>query len=983
MSTRRRLPWSAAVRRAGGLLTVLLLAALAPMALEPGSALAGRGDGRLTVLVVRDVNGDGKHEPRTEVGVDGIGVEVTDGLGGISHAVTGADGKAAIDLTPLSGGHYRVRTATPLFTKPYLQQTLVSPSAVPNRLAPATSFVDVANGADVTQTVGLWDPDDFVGANARYVTTEQPRGWNGGLSLEPALVSFALGQRDTGGITTEATWSQLGSTYGLAFDRATRTVYVGALAKRHSGYGPAGGGGIYAFDTNTRRLSPFATVPDAAPTAHGTDITEDGTFADVAGKEALGDLEMSPDGRSLFAVGLRAKSLYRFPLDGGAPQVVPIPAPEGISSPEDWRPFALGTGNGKLYVGGVDSAQTSRDPSDLAATVYEVRGATAPLLQVARFTPVLHAPLGGVLRGDVFSNGSANQAVRTHWHPWSPNPRHEPGAVPFDFGTSALVIYPQPELTDIEFDNEGSMILGFRDRTSDQVGYRDGSTATSTMSGGDIVKACGPDDGPWTVEYQSDSPRCASHADPALDGGQQGSPHEFYIGDHLANIHQETGLGGLRVNKSAGDVASTSMDPAGRISTNGVGWYSQVTGQGPGNEPVKQNGLTLVSGDSGFGKGNGLGDLEMIVDQAPVQIGNYVWFDTDRDGVQDANEPPIKGATVRLLAMDGTVLATTTTDAEGEYYFNQSDGLAPATPYRIEFDWSTGTIFGQPVPPLSRYTTPRAQSAGDTVDSDAIVGTEPTVGHTEVRPLRTGQVDHDYDAGINPPVPGYALTKTSDPGPGTPVRPDTPIRYTLTGTNTGQTALNPVRVSDDLSDALDDARLAGGIHLRVLDAAGQVVGERPVALNIDRNGDGTPDGFTVSDIVLQVGQRVVVTYALVPRSGGNGVVGNTASGSAQPPSPVPPGPCCQVTPPPITAPEVHTSNPVAAAPGGSGKGGVAPPGKPGHPAGAPAPNHTKPDGRLAYSGLNVIAPLASAALLVSAGTVTLVITRRRRSGRDA
>lgn len=776
MPTCRRLPGLHAVRRQGGLLAALLVAALVPLTVGPGSAVAGSGDGSLTVVVVRDVNGNGRHEPGLEAGVEGIGVEVTDGVGGISQAVTGPDGKAVIDLSPLTGGRYRVRTATPLLTKPYLQQTLVSLSSVTGRLAPATSYVDVSDGADVTQTVGLWDPADYIGPDARYVTTEQPRLWNGGPSRQPALVSFALGQRNTGGITTEATWDQLGSTYGLAFDRATRSVYVGALAKRHSGYGPGGGGAIYAYDIDTGELSLFGTVPDAAPTAHGTDIGQDTEFRDVPGKEGLGDLELSPDGRSLFAVGLRAKSLYRFPLDGGAPQVVPIPAPEGISDPTDWRPFALGTGNGKLYVGGVDSAQSSANPEDLAVTVYEVADAATiplpqaplpqlPLPQNARFIPVLQGTIGGVLRGDVIDRGEPGRDLRSHWHPWSTDPAREPGSTAL--GSGILVIYPQPELTDIEFDNDGSLLLGFRDRTSDQVG----GDINTTMSGGDLVKACGPVDGPWTIEYESDSSLCASNADPAQDGGQAGNPHEFYIGDHLRKQggHQETGLGGLAVNKAAGDVASTSMDPVGRIVTNGVGWYDQVTGRGPGNDPVEENGLTVVSGATGFGKGNGLGDLELIVDQAPVQIGNYVWFDTDRDGAQDADEPPIEGATVRLLGADGAELATTSTDADGEYYFNEPDGLGPDARYQVEFDWSTGSILGEPIPSLSGYTTPRAESVNGTVDSDAAAGNDPAIGWTEVEPLRTGQVNHDYDAGISPPAPATsapAPTPTPTPAPG-------------------------------------------------------------------------------------------------------------------------------------------------------------------------------------------------------------------------
>ncbi len=34
------------------------------------------------------------------------------------------------------------------------------------------------------------------------------------------------------------------------------------------------------------------------------------------------------------------------------------------------------------------------------------------------------------------------------------------------------------------------------------------------------------------------------------------------------------------------------------------------------------------------GKSSGLGDLELLTDPAPVEIGNRVWLDSDRDGIQ-------------------------------------------------------------------------------------------------------------------------------------------------------------------------------------------------------------------------------------------------------------------------------------------------------------------------------------------------------------
>ncbi|RIL10424.1 hypothetical protein DCC79_08055, partial [bacterium] len=58
-------------------------------------------------------------------------------------------------------------------------------------------------------------------------------------------------------------------------------------------------------------------------------------------------------------------------------------------------------------------------------------------------------------------------------------------------------------------------------------------------------------------------------------------------------------------------------------------------------------------------------------------IGDRVWVDADNDGIQDAGEPGLEGATVGLYDSTGTVLlASTTTDENGNYAFG---GLAAGT----------------------------------------------------------------------------------------------------------------------------------------------------------------------------------------------------------------------------------------------------------------------------------------------------------------
>jgi len=70
-----------------------------------------------------------------------------------------------------------------------------------------------------------------------------------------------------------------------------------------------------------------------------------------------------------------------------------------------------------------------------------------------------------------------------------------------------------------------------------------------------------------------------------------------------------------------------------------------------------------------MGKAGGLGDLEALCDDAPIEIGNRVWVDSDANGIQDPDEASLSGVTVNLYNQSGTQIGTTTTDADGEYYF--------------------------------------------------------------------------------------------------------------------------------------------------------------------------------------------------------------------------------------------------------------------------------------------------------------------------
>ena len=60
---------------------------------------------------------------------------------------------------------------------------------------------------------------------------------------------------------------------------------------------------------------------------------------------------------------------------------------------------------------------------------------------------------------------------------------------------------------------------------------------------------------------------------------------------------------------------------------------------------------------------------------APFLIGDRVYNDLDRDGVQDAGEPGMAGVIVSLRnPADGSIIANTMTDATGAYSLNSWNG---------------------------------------------------------------------------------------------------------------------------------------------------------------------------------------------------------------------------------------------------------------------------------------------------------------------
>ncbi|WP_162893155.1 SdrD B-like domain-containing protein [Microbacterium halotolerans] len=783
-------------RLAGSAAVVSTLVLLMSMLGVSAPASAATDDGTLTVSVSRTFTETGAADPTQDVPQQGMDVVVTDPAGNSVSGTTGADGLFV--LAPdasLEDGIYRVEVTIPA-AYDYLEPAFAS---LGGDYGSHVGFVDVSGGTDVTYRTAVWNPSDYVQPEPDLALPFQAN--RNTTTSTDSLIEWSadsLDNRDrTPTKTTLNTQGDTGTTYGTAYDREGQRVFASAYAKRHTAYGPGGSGAIYVTDRVAGTTSLFATLPDPGGTLHDDDdLRRDPDFFAAPGRESLGDIELSEDGSTLWAVNMNDKKLYG--LDAATGDITsdePIPDPGCVGGA--WHPMGLGVQDGKVYVGGICDAFDSQQRSDLMASVYESADGTT-------FSKVLDHTLD-FLRGRVNDPGVVD--VNTHWNPWYDEYDES------KYYSAWVHAFPQPLLSDIDFDRDGSLLLGFRDRFGDQIGYDglapDGEhEGNGSAAAGDIIMVC-LIDGSYVWEGEG---ACPSNVVPEYTGGAaNGLTSEYFVGESvLGDHHQEPGIGSVAPIFRENDVVMTAIDTGNGAWQQGVQYLDLDDGTGMWRQDGRgslDRGQRLSYGPLTFGKGNGLGDLSILADPAPIQIGNVVWFDEDKDGVQDPDEVPLPNVTVELLADDGaTVLATTTTDENGEYYFSSLDTpLAPYGDYHVRFTPPADGETAYLGPDLGEVDwarlsfTDQDQLDNDAIDSDASVDTGTTGLITMGAP---GADDHTIDAAfILEREPGYEHAKTSDPEGGTSVTGGDTITYTVTGSNTGELPLE-VDIVDDMTGVL-------------------------------------------------------------------------------------------------------------------------------------------------------------------------------------
>ncbi|WP_223587291.1 SdrD B-like domain-containing protein [Microbacterium sp. OVT16B] len=725
-----------------GVAALTTAAALSIVVAPP--AVAAAGDGTITLTVVNDVNANSTRDA-ADAALNGVTVRFTDPQNHTFTRSTNAAGQVVLGGADagntLVGGKYRIEVTNPN-TGTYTEARILDGHAEP-QFAPATSFVDVSGGADAALSVGYVDVSTLGPSNATIFSAIQPDSiWPGaGEGREIYQVPYRLNSAPTG-VTSRVT---TGSVYGIGLDQKAQKLYAGAYAKRGSVYGAGGPGAIYRVDPWSGATEVYATVADAGTTSHDmTSVngaghqTQDFDFRTAVGRESLGDVEVTEDSKYLLAVNMHTDSVVVYPVQTApnpAPvQTLPIPA-VACAADQDWAPMAIGENAGKIYVGAVCGVtmQASVIEYDISAS-----GILSPTGVVYSGDPTTAPGHSGVVSGNLAVDASCRFV---DWLPWSDGVAQaciNAGAAstpinPAANGLAGQFSVPQPMLSDIEFTAAGDMILAFRDRGGDQYssllyyGTRtNGLGAYSNyVTAGDIVGVC------------------ASGS--TLDFDCRGSQPRGGDFDDFGGFHNEAAFGGMVHVPGTDRLVINQMDATGLFS-NGLRAFNPATG----NQAAGSTGSANVLVTDDFQKAQGLADMEALVLAATQQIGNRIWLDTDEDGIQDADEPPVAGVQVSLYDTAGTLIATTVTDANGEYWFDTDDGLLPATNYQIRLDRPADFAAGGPL----AGTTPTGAAAGSNrgIDSNGVtvdVGGAPTVVANVTSPA-AGRNDHSFDFGFVP-----------------------------------------------------------------------------------------------------------------------------------------------------------------------------------------------------------------------------------------
>ena len=486
--------------------------------LTPTGAITGRAfldfnaNGILDTSTITN-NGAGTITGTADQGVPGIIVRAFDGNNAAQGSAT-TDSTGNYTLNATATGPYRLEFSTPSGGTYFGPQGTGSGTAVQfvNDGPSANVNLSITSPESVTTETNpyLWTSIYSAGAAfnpgadaiARAAFNTAPNigavdgtaagiyrfAYSSGTNIQSDNASGANPQNTT---LLKVNKGDVGTTWGLAYNRKTDDLLAASYTKRHTGYGPLGVGGIYRINPSDGSVTTFWDASDAVvgniagslPALRSAYATNDGYLNDggntgwsAVGKTGFGGLAVNEAGTIAYVTNLYDRRLYIIPINASGTAdtanitSVAIPLPSnvtGVIGPNplgDMQPFAVEFHNGKVYVGSVNSAESTPTVlANLRAYVYEFtpsgNSGAFGSRSVLNESSLLEGVSLAYARGTSFA-GSDN------FNAWTPTFRSLSG------NSGTFPKYPQPMLTGITFSQNGEMVLGIRDRLGDQVGQQ-------------------------------------------------------------------------------------------------------------------------------------------------------------------------------------------------------------------------------------------------------------------------------------------------------------------------------------------------------------------------------------------------------------------------------------------------------------------------------------------------------------------------------
>ncbi len=571
---------------------------------------------------------------------------------------------------------------------------------------------------------GLVNAFEYCNSKSEIITTCFVQGETNNRTSEPTIVGIEYGFNTATPARKFAMHGETGSIWGLAYKSRTQEIFSSAFVKQYSGL-KNGHDAIFRtfFNGSMYQSLPFVKLSDLGlPVGTFSSTVEDCNYGAQVGKIGLGGLVISPDEKYLYVINIYNNTLVRIPTVSPTTEntlAYQIPG-------TDFHAFALKYYNGKIYVG------TTVPGDEMKVQIFD--------------------PTTGT-----FSDSGLNIPAGADWD-------------------DAPVVGSLPAywLTDIDFTDEGHMLLSI----SDRIGHRYCNVVTNRLDEqkGDLMIAFKNNAGEWTIENRTVS---GEHF-----------KDDFWIAN--PSYHQEITTGSIFVLPGTGSVVSSVFDPEINSYSGGLHRYNTTTGR-------KEAGKELYTRETiiNFGKASGFGDIVAVCGLPDVEIGNYVWFDSNENGFQDSNESGVGNLAITLLDTDCNVIATSTTDSRGYYTFNRSNvsgGLYTGLQYYIgvgSTQMQTGTDLVTINNQLFRPTVKNNSFTNINSDAATTACTNGMIG------VVTNATNHTFDIGLRN-AGDCSLKITKSVISTNALRSTDEVQFQITVLNSGTQGVSNVVIEDIL-----------------------------------------------------------------------------------------------------------------------------------------------------------------------------------------